>query len=106
MFSWRSFSLQGGVRLERETLYGLAVNKLDLISGDHVTLRVFTFAVAYLAAFCWLFQVNATRAFASDLQLELNKQQGFGAVFGCEPPGHEAVTVWDGCHRLALVLGG
>ena len=62
-----SLSLPDGIRLESEALHGLAVDELDLFPWNHVALPVLAFAVAYLAAFCRLFEFAALRAFACDL---------------------------------------
>lgn len=71
-----------------------------------MALRIFALAIADLAAFCWLVQLEAFGAFAGHFQLELTKQQGFGAVLSCELPGHQAVAVGYRYSRLPLVLLG
>jgi len=69
-----SCSLPGDIRLENETLHGLAVDEIDLDPRGRVTLSIFTLATADLAALCWLLQFEAFGAFAGYLQLELAKQ--------------------------------
>lgn len=99
-------SLLGVARLDSETLHGFAVDELDLVPGDHVALAIFTLAIAYFAALDWLIQFAAFRAFLGDLQLELTKQQGLGAVLGCESSGHNAVAFGDLHNRRARLCAG